>query len=338
MPLRLRYECVQRIAQRAEPQSVVDHLRPLLRNGVLEPRDLLGQGDVLQRLVRLEQDHRGRGFVDLTRLDSDQSILEVVDAPDAVLAAKAIESRDDVERGDGLAVQRDGHALLEPDLDVRRLVWTVARVPGPCVDIPGGLGPWVFENACLDRTSPEVFVRRVRLTDGGRHLDAVLVCVLDLIVATHAPLADRRDHLQVGGERGGGDGKAHLVVALSRAAMRNGLSAFPASNLDHHRGDERPAQRGREWIFLFVHRAGLQRRPDEKLKERDPSVGDVGRGGAGLQRAHLDRVEVLLLAEVDGERDHVPALVFEPADGDGRVEPARVGEHQPSIRHQPADA
>ena len=45
------------------------------------------------------------------------------------------------------------------------------------------------------------------------------------------------------------------------------------------------------------------------------------------QRALLDGLEILLVAEVDGERDDVvAALLLQPADGDGRIETAGVGE------------
>ncbi len=35
------------------------------------------------------------------------------------------------------------------------------------------------------------------------------------------------------------------------------------------------------------------------------------------------------LANVDGHRDHVPALGFQTMDRDRRVKPTRVGEHHP---------
>ena len=63
--LRLGDECIEGVTQRAEPEAVVDHLGPLLRDEVFEPRDLFGERDVLERLVGLEQEHGGRSLVDL---------------------------------------------------------------------------------------------------------------------------------------------------------------------------------------------------------------------------------------------------------------------------------
>ena len=140
--------------------------------------------------------------------------------------------------------------------------------------------------------------------------------VLELVVAVHAPFSDRSHDLQVRRESRRRDVEAHLVVALAGAPMRDGLRTLAARDLHHHRRDQRPAQRGRERIFLLVDSASLQRRPDEHLEEGKASIGDVSRGRARLQRPSLDRVQVLFLAEVDGERDHVPALVLQPADRD----------------------
>jgi len=77
-----------------------------------------------------EQDRRGR-LIDLPRLDSDQPILEVVDAPDAVFAPDPVQSGDQVDRSDRLAVKRNRQPLLESNLDVSRLVRTVAWIARP---------------------------------------------------------------------------------------------------------------------------------------------------------------------------------------------------------------
>ena len=65
MALGVGDERVQSLAQRAEPEAVVDHLGPLLGDDVLEAGDVLRERDVLQRLVGLEQEHGRRRLVDL---------------------------------------------------------------------------------------------------------------------------------------------------------------------------------------------------------------------------------------------------------------------------------
>src|SRR4029077_15465167 len=166
--LRLGDERVQRVAQRAEPQPVVDHLRPLLSDEVLEPRDLLRQRDVLQRLVGLQQKDRGGRFVDLARLDADEAVLEVVYAPDAVFTAYPIQCRHELEGSGGLRIHRDRDAFLEADLDVGRLIRTLTRITGPRVDVLRRLGPRVFEDAGLDRPAPPGLVRRAQLPRAPR--------------------------------------------------------------------------------------------------------------------------------------------------------------------------
>src|SRR6185295_7381474 len=73
--------------------------------------------------------------------------------------------------------------------------------------------------------------------------------------------------------------------------------------------------------------AGHQGGEGEVVDEGLLAVADERLDGADLAGALLDGLEVLLVAEVDGEGDDVvAALLLEPADRDGRIEPAGVGE------------
>ena len=71
------------IAPRAglEPEPLVDELGPALLEPALDPGLVLGQDDVLERRMRLDQDDRGRGFVDLAALDPDGAVLDHVEPP-----------------------------------------------------------------------------------------------------------------------------------------------------------------------------------------------------------------------------------------------------------------
>src|SRR5205085_6762292 len=95
--LRLGDERIKSVAQRAEPKAVVDHLRPLLADELLEARDLFGEGDVLERLVRLQQQDGRWRLVDLTRLDADEPVLEMIDAAHAAFTTYPVERGDDLE-------------------------------------------------------------------------------------------------------------------------------------------------------------------------------------------------------------------------------------------------
>jgi len=81
---------------------------------------------------------------------------------------------------------------------------------------------------------------------------------------------------------------------------------------DHHGRDQGPAEGRGQRVFLLVDRSRLQRRPDEQLQEWLPPICDVCRGRACFQSSRLDRIEILFLAKVDRECDHVPAFLFQP--------------------------
>src|SRR5467141_201880 len=76
-----------------------------LRDQVFEPGDLFRQRDVLQRLVRLEQEHSGGRLVDLARLDADEAVLEMVDPAHSILPTDAVQSGHKLERRNRLAVE-----------------------------------------------------------------------------------------------------------------------------------------------------------------------------------------------------------------------------------------
>src|SRR5258708_36950596 len=95
----------------------------------------------------------------------------------------------------------------------------------------------------------------------------MLTGVLDLVLAVHAPLADRRHDLELGRESGRGHVEAHLVVALAGTPVGDALGPLLARDLYEERRDQRAADGGRQRVLLLVHGAGLQRGPHEVLEE-----------------------------------------------------------------------
>ena len=75
---------VERLAQRREPEAVVDGVGVLQADSARESIALPRHHHLLQLLVRLMQDDGRRRFVDLPRLAADQPVLDHVDAADAV--------------------------------------------------------------------------------------------------------------------------------------------------------------------------------------------------------------------------------------------------------------
>ena len=103
----------------------------------------------------------------------------------------------------------------------------------------------------------------------------MLTGVGDLFDARHAPLAGRRDHLEVRRQRPDRNIESDLVVALAGAAVRDGRRAFLPRRLNHQSGDERPAKRGGDGIDALVESVGLEGGKDELADELVADIGDV---------------------------------------------------------------
>ena len=119
-PLRRRDVRPQVARQRAEPQAVVDQPRQLVGHEPVEPQRVARQRQPLERPVSGVQDRRRRRLVDLAALDPDQPILDVVDPPDAVRAAKVVDALDQVDGREPLPVERHRDPALEVDHDLDR--------------------------------------------------------------------------------------------------------------------------------------------------------------------------------------------------------------------------
>jgi hypothetical protein len=87
-----------------------------------------------------------------------------------------------------LSVERDGHALLEGDLDRLPLVGSELGARHELEDVVVGRVGEVLDPAALGGAAPEVVVDRVRRAlRAALDRDPVLARVGDLLVATHRP-------------------------------------------------------------------------------------------------------------------------------------------------------
>ena len=93
--------------------------------------------------------------------------------------------------------------------------------------------------------------------------------------------------------------------------------------------DGRPGERGDQRVAVHVEGVGLDRREAVLVGELVLGVRDLGLDGTAGERALADDVQVLAaLADVHGDGDDLGArLLGDPADGDGGVQAARVGEY-----------
>ena len=144
--------------------------------------------------------------------------------------------------------------------------------------------------------------------------DLVLLGEVDQVGARlELPFAPGRDDLDVGVERIVGELEAHLVVALARRAMGDGIGAGRLGDLDQALGDQRPGDRGAEQIDALVERVGPEHREDEIAHELLAEIFDEDL----LDAEHLGllarRLELLALAEIGGEGDDLARHRFPAA-------------------------
>ncbi len=187
----------------------------------------------------------------------------------------------------------------------------------------------VLDHAALAGAAPEVVVDRVGALDARRHRDAVLERVGDLLVAAHLPLPDRRDDLQVGGDRRDRRLDAHLVVALAGAAVGDGVGAVGVRGLDGQLGQQRTAEGGEQRVAALVAGVGQDRRRHVVARELLLGVHHQALHGAEVDGLLAHGVEVVgRLPEVDAERDHLGVvLVLDPLEHHRGVQAARVQQH-----------
>jgi hypothetical protein len=141
------------------------------------------------------------------------------------------------------------------------------------------------------------------------------------------PFAPGRDDGDVGLERVGAELEAHLVIALARCSVGDGVGAGFLGDLHQPLGDQRPRDGGAEEVLAFVDGVGSEHGKYEVPRELLFQVLDVdlhGSHGFGLAPR---RLELLTLSQIGGEGDHLAAvLVLKPLQDNGCVQATRVGQ------------
>ena len=111
------------------------------------------------------------------------------------------------------------------------------------------------------------------------------------------------DHFQPGREGGGGEFKAHLIVALAGGPMGDGVGPLGPRDLDHAFGDEGPGDAGAEKILSLVDRPRLQHGKNKIAGKLRAEVVDITFARAGFQGLFFDSVEFLFLSDIRAEGD-----------------------------------
>jgi hypothetical protein len=246
------------------------------------------------------------------------------------------------DRPEPRAVHRDRVPRLELDLDGHRHVGRRLRVVRELEHLRRRLDPRILEDPALVGDVEQVPVGAVGPLGCDRNRDVVASGEFDQgRPGIELPLAPGCEYPEVGRERRVGQLEADLVVALPGCAVGHRVRALPGGDLDLRAGDQRPRDRGAEEVGALVDRVRAEHREDEVAHELLAEIHDVNGRGPGAERLLADRHELLALAEVGAEGDHVAAVALDQPPQDHRgVEPARVREddalrlrrHRPSLR------
>ena len=132
-----------------------------------------------------------------------------------------------------------------------------------------------------------------------------------------------------------GELKAHLVVALSRAAVGDGVRALLDGDVHETLGDAGAGGAGAEKIFL-IHSPGLHGGDDVVVHIIVCQVEHIQLRRACPEGFFLKPLQLVGLADVAGHRDDLAVVVIllQPGNDDGRIKAAGIGQDDLfDIRH-----
>ncbi len=269
---------------------------------------------------------RGR-FVHAPAFHADDAVLDHVAQPHAVLAADLVELGDQRHPVHLFPVDCHGDPLLEGELDVfsfiRRLFGRYAHLEHA---FELRLVKRILEVESLMAHVPQVVVAAVRIVLLERHGDAPGVEVGHFFLAAgYVPDAPRRYHFETGGIGLDAHLETDLVVALARCPVGDSRAAFLERDLREAPGYHRTGRRGAKQVVAFVHRAGLDQRPDAFFDEFLLEIGNYQLGRSGRQCLFLHAGPVAHLADVAADRDHFAIVIFlEPGHDYRGIETAGI--------------
>ena len=292
-------------------------------------------GERLHLTMGEVKDRSARSLVDAAALHPHEAVLHHVDPTDAVASADLVQGLHDRQGVKVPAVHGDTVPLDEiqrHDLSlVRGLLGTGGELEHGAVLGSEGIEPRILEDSALVADVKQITVHRVGFL--GARLDGNLVtaAILDHLRAsrklrTESLLPPGSDHLQIGGQGGGGKLEADLIIPLAGCSVSDGVGLLGQCNLHHALGDEGARNAGAEEILPLVHCSRLHHREDEITGELGLKIVDVTLGGSCPERLGLEPLELLLLTDVGAESDHLGGISFlDPVEDDGGIQTSRIG-------------
>ena len=321
--LRGVHEGIQRLAQRREPQPVVDKLCILQGDVLLEVRQLAVQAQRFQLTMRRQQQRAARSLIAPRDFMPTNRFSTRSMRPMALRAADLVQqSRRAGTAGIVLPFTATVHPCSKPistsSIASGRAVRRVRPLPGRIQRRHGwGLParrPRARGARCCGRGSG--FGR------GWRRWGCCAFGVVNAVLARfQVPLAPRGNDFQLRRQRLEGVLEAHLIVALAGAAVGQRCRRLPAAPLHLVLGDDRPRQRRAKQILVLIDGA-RPAAPSTRSRSGTPRAGlhhHLGRaGGNGLLRHGL---HVVSLAHVGHKGNDLAAVVLlQPRNNDGGIQ------------------
>ena len=152
---------VEIFAQRLPPQPGVREIGPLAIELGLELVLVDRAHEPLELLVGGQDDRRRGHLVDVSDLQPDDAVLDVVDDADAVARAELGDPFQQLHELEALAVQRDRHAALEAHLHHLGLIGRILGARHQLEDVVLRRLLEILDPATLRGAPPEVVVDRV---------------------------------------------------------------------------------------------------------------------------------------------------------------------------------
>src|SRR5208337_3280286 len=107
----------------------------------------------------------------------------------------------------------------------------------------------------------------------------------------------------------GGQFEADLIVALTRATVRDGVGAKFFGKMHLALREKRARERCAEQIFVFVYSSSTQRGPDVTGDKFLAEIFHIGRACACGQSFLSRCLQIFLLAEIANHGDHFAAWI-----------------------------
>ncbi len=116
--------------------------------------------------MRGDQQRAAGRFIRAARLDSDQTVFDQIDSPDAVRRGNFVQLIEQRDSGPLLSVHRNRRACIESNFDFGRLIRGFFRRNDPLPHRFLGLVRGIFEHAAFVAQVPDVAVARVNVRLG----------------------------------------------------------------------------------------------------------------------------------------------------------------------------